>query len=125
MINLLIRVAVFLAEAAVGIFVASLVVQGFSIAPGGFMVAVVVFAVIQTLAAKGVGALSKKYAPGLLMLVGLASTLIALFVASRFDGGITITGIWAWVLSTLIVWAVSAIVSWALRTFLTKETSRS
>ncbi len=125
MINLLIRIAVFLAEAAIGVFVASLIVPGFQLAPGGFVVAVIVFAVVQTLVAMAAGALSKKYAPGLLVGVGLISTLISLFVASRFDGGISISGVWAWVLGTLVVWIVNAIASWALRTFLLKEQRRN
>lgn len=128
MINLLIRVAVFLAEAAVGILVASLVLSGFTIAPGGFTVAVIVFAVVQTLATKVAGALSRKYAPSLVIAVGLIATLIALFVATLIDrnsGGLVIEGVWTWVLATVIVWAVSSLASWLLRTFLVKEPSRS
>lgn len=125
MINILVRVAVFLAEAALGLFVAALIVTGFTVTPGGFMTAVVIFAVAQLLVSKAATALSRKYASWLMIGVGLISTLIALFVASLFDGGITISGASAWILATLIVWAVSSLASWALRTFLVKEPRRS
>ncbi|MCW5953606.1 MAG: hypothetical protein KIT69_15230 [Propionibacteriaceae bacterium] len=125
MIDLLIRVAVFLAEAAIGLFVAALIVPGFTMMPGGFVTAVIVFAVCQSLVSLATTALSRKYASWLLVGVGLISTLIALFVASLFEGGIAISGASAWVLATLIVWAVSSLASWALRTFLLKEPRRS
>ncbi len=93
--------------------------------PGGFVTAVIVFAVCQSLVSLAVAALSRRYASWLVVGVGLISTVVALFAASLFDGGISISCASAWILATLIVWVVSSLASWALRTFLLKEPRRS
>lgn len=124
MIDILVRVGVFLGEAVVGLLLANFIVPGFTITPTGFMAGVVVFAVLQSLLASGLTALSRKYAPALVALSGLVSTFIALIVANQLPDGITITGGWAWLWSTLIVWAFSAVASWLLRKFIHKDAKR-
>ena len=47
MISFLIRAAIFLGSAAVGLLVASLILSGFSAPTSGFIVAVVIFAIAQ------------------------------------------------------------------------------
>ncbi|MDQ7991111.1 MAG: hypothetical protein AAGC63_00175 [Propionicimonas sp.] len=125
MSNILIRVAVFLGEAAIAFIVAALVVPGFTVTLPGLSTAVIAFAVCQSVFTWAASALSRKYAPALVILVGLVSTLLSLLVASQFEGGITLTGTTTWLLATLVVWAVTSLASWLLRRFVLKDRQRA
>lgn len=51
MIRLLIRIIIFLVSAAIGLFVTAALVDGVDVTLGGFLLAVVLFAVIQSVLA--------------------------------------------------------------------------
>ncbi|MBO3100898.1 phage holin family protein [Cellulomonas fengjieae] len=107
MVVFLIRALIFLASAALGLWIASLVVDGFTVRASGFVVAVVVFAVLQSVLTPWFLVMSRKYANALTGAVGLVSTVVALFVASLISDGLTIDGATAWVLGSLTVWIVT------------------
>ncbi|MGY6498104.1 MAG: hypothetical protein ACXIUP_07735 [Microcella sp.] len=109
MVTLLIRLAIFVASVTAGLLLAGLLVEGFALSVSGFVVTVVVFAVLQALLAPLSERLMRKFAPALLGGVGLISTFVALLLASVIPGGIAIAGLSAWVLGTLVVWLVTAI----------------
>lgn len=109
MMTLLIRVGIFVASVAGGLLAAGLLVDGFALSVAGFVLTVVVFAVLQALLAPVSERLMKRFAPALLGGVGLISTFVALLIASLIPGGISISGLSAWVLGTLVVWLVTAI----------------
>ncbi|MEA4942948.1 MAG: hypothetical protein VB080_00775 [Propionicimonas sp.] len=126
MIKLLTRAAVFLATAAIGVLAAWLVLPGFVISASGFIVGIVVFALLQLLFGAIVAAVAKKWAPSWISLVGLVSTFLALLVATLLPGGIAISGgIGSWVLATLIVWLITALAGWLLLKYLARDTARS
>jgi hypothetical protein len=108
MVVFLIRAVVFVASAALGLLLTSLLVDGFRVSAGGFGITVVVFAVIQSVLAPFIGLVAKKYAAAFLGGVGIVSTFIALLVAHQFTGALQITGTSAWVLSTFLVWLITA-----------------
>jgi uncharacterized membrane protein YvlD (DUF360 family) len=107
MVVFLIRAFIFLASAALGLWIASLVVDGFTVTGTGFLVVVVVFAVLQSILTPWFLVMSRKYANALTGAVGLVSTVAALFVATLIGDGLTISGATAWILGSFIVWIVT------------------
>lgn len=122
MIRLLIRVAINLATAALGLLVASWVIPGVTLSASGFTVAVVVFAIAQTLLGPFVFNIARKYADAILGGIGLVTTFLALFVATLFPGGLRIAGVTAWLLAPLVVWVITALGGWILAAIFLKKT---
>ncbi|WP_433675860.1 phage holin family protein [Microbacterium gorillae] len=114
MVRFLIRAGIFLGTAALALLLIALLVPGAKLSVAGFIVAVVVFAVAQSLLAPLADKLTREHAPALIGGVGLVSTFVALLIASLFPGGLVITGIGSWVLATVIGWVVTALGSWLL-----------
>jgi hypothetical protein len=109
MTRILLRALVFLLSAALGLWVASLVLPDLTITPSGFLTAVVVFAVAQSVLAPFLAKVVARSAPAFLGGIGLVSTFVALWIASLFNGGITISGWQTWILAALVVWLVTAL----------------
>ena len=107
MVVFLIRAFIFLASAALGLWIASLIVDGFTITASGFLVAVVVFAVLQSILAPWFTSVTTRYANALTGAVGLVTTVVALFVATLVGDGLSISGTSAWVFGSLTVWIVT------------------
>lgn len=106
---IIIRAVVFLGSAALGLVLTSLLVEGFEVRASGFLVTVIVFAVIQSLLSPLITKLAQRRAPALLGGIGLVTTLLALLAAHFFTDGVQITGISAWVLATFLVWLLTAL----------------
>lgn len=114
MIMFLIRALIFLLSAAVGLIVADLILPGFMIDWSnwwGFVLAIVIFAVLQSVLAPWLATVAKRNAPALLGGIGIFSTLIALIVVVLIPGaGITIGAPWwTWILAPVIVWLITAL----------------
>jgi uncharacterized membrane protein YvlD (DUF360 family) len=114
MVRFLIRATIYLVTAALGLLVAAWILPDFHIEWGGFLVAVVVFAIAQSILSPFIFNVARKYASAILGGIGLVSTFVALLVASLFPGGIRIDGAVTWVLATLVVWIVTALGAWVL-----------
>ena len=121
MIRLLIRVGINLATAALGLLVASWVIPGVTLSASGFVVAVAVFAIAQSILGPFVFNLARKHADAILGGIGLVTTLLALFVATLFPGGLKIDGVTAWLLAPLVVWVVTALGGWILAALFLKK----
>lgn len=120
-IRLLIRAAIFVGTAALGLLVASVVLPDVQISLSGFLVSVGVFALAQSILAPFIFNMARQYAPAMLGGIGLVSTFVALLIASLVPGGLTITGISTWVLATLVLWIVTALGGWLLPLLLLKN----
>lgn len=126
MITFLLRAAVFLASAAVGLIVADIVLPGFSIdwrSPVGFILAIVIFAVLQSVLAPWLARVAQRNAPAFLGGIGIVSTFVALVVTALIPGaGLTI-GLpwWTWIVAPMIVWVVTAIAAFLLPAVLLKK----
>ena len=114
MIRLIVNVVIYFASAALGLLVASWVVPGFDLNLPGFLFGTIVFAIAQSILAPFAMKLAHRYARGLLGGIGLVSTFLALLVAVFVPGGITISGVSAWVIGTLVVWLITALGGWLL-----------
>ncbi len=121
MIRFLIRVLIFVASAALGLWVASLLLEDFEITVSGFVTAVVVFAIAQSILSPFILKMSMRYANAFTGGVGLVSTFVALLIATLVGDGLEITGVTTWVIGTLIVWLVTAIATLLLPLWWLKE----
>ncbi len=122
---MLILAAIFCGSSVAGLLAAAWLVPGVTVGVRGFVVAVVVFTVAQSLLTPLVTRLAAKFSPPLVGGVGLISTGIALVIASSFVGGITLQGPMAWVLGTLVTWLVTALATWLLPLWLLKKAVRN
>ena len=109
MVRFLIRSAIFLGSAALGLWVASLVLDDFTLTWQGFLVTVVVFTLAQSILSPFITKLTMRNAPAFLGGVGLVSTFVALLIASVVTNGLVIDGWQTWILATLVVWLVTAL----------------
>lgn len=106
--------AIFLASAAIGLFIAMLVVPGFSINLGSFVGVVIMFAVLQALLTPFLGQAADRKAPVLASGVGLLTAFIALFLTNLVSSGMTISGFSSWIFATLLIWIVCMLASFIL-----------
>lgn len=115
MIMIILRALIFLASAAVGLIVADLILPGFRIDWSdwwGFVLAIVIFAVLQSILTPWIATVARRNAPALLGGIGIFSTLIALIVVVLIpQAGITIGEplLLTWILAPVIVWLVTAL----------------
>ncbi len=114
MLKVIVNVVSYFASAALGLLAAAWLVEGFGLSVQGFFLATIVFAVAQSVLAPLAAKLAEKYAEWLKGGIGLISTFLALLVANLVSGGISISGMTAWVLGTLVVWLVAALAGWLL-----------
>lgn len=114
MVRFLIRSAIFVVSAALGLLVAMWLLPEFNLSWSGGIVAVLVFAVIQSVISPFLLKVAARNAPAFLGGIGIVSTFVALFVASLFPGGLTIEGWRAWILAPVLVWMVTALATFFL-----------
>ena len=103
---------------AIGLLVAHAVLPGFTLHLGGFLTALAIFTLAHALLGPFVLNIAQRYAAPLAGGVGLVATLLALWVASLFHGGIEISGVQAWVLGPVIVWVITALGGWVFMAFI-------
>ncbi|WP_217183536.1 phage holin family protein [Streptomyces sp. AC495_CC817] len=129
MITLLFRSLMYLVSAGVGLIVADLLLDGFRIQWDrwwGFVVCIVIFAVLQSVLAPWVSKLADRYAPVLMGGIGIFSTLIALIIVVLLPiGGLRIVDLTAWLLGAVIVWLITAIGSVTLPLVFLKKDARA
>lgn len=113
MITHLFRTLIYLVSAGLGLIVADLALEGFQIDWSkwwGFVICIVIFAILQTILGPLISKLADRYAPVLLGGIGIFSTLIALVVVVLLPiGGLRVVDISGWILGSVIVWLVTAL----------------
>jgi MFS family permease len=128
-ITLLFRALMYLVSAGLGLIVADLALEGFQIEWDkwwGFVVCIVIFAILQSVLAPWVSRLADRYAPVLMGGIGIFSTLIALVIVVLLPiGGLRIVDLSGWLLGSVIVWLITALGSVLLPLiFLRKKVDR-
>lgn len=113
MIRFLLNLVSHLVSSALALLIANWILPQVTMHVGGFIVAVLVFALAQSILGPFVFNMARQYAPAILGGIGLVSTLLALWIATLFPGGLEITGL-GWVLAPLVVWIVTALAGWIL-----------
>ena len=113
MISFLFRTLVYLASAGIGLIVADLVLDGFQIQWSqwwGFVICIVIFAILQSVLSPWISKLADRYAPVLMGGIGIFSTLIALIIVVLLPiGGLRIVDAAGWILGAVIVWIITAL----------------
>lgn len=125
MVRFLLRIAIFLASAALGLLVAAWLIPGVSVSAWGFIAAVVIFAVAQAILSPFFLKMASRYASAFLGGIGLVSTLVALVLASVFTRGLSINGIGSWIAATVVVWLVTAAATVVLPALFLKKKAAS
>lgn len=114
MIRLLISSAIHLAANAVGLLVAATVLEDMEVSGAAFVIAVVIFTVIEVIVQPFLTKLATQSAQGLMGGTALAATLIGLVVTSLISDGLEISGFTTWLLATVIVWLAGMIAGFVL-----------
>lgn len=104
MIRMLVSAALHIAANAIGLLVASLVLNDMSIDATAFVFAVLIFTVVEVVAQPLLQKIAVKNVNALVGGVALVTTFVGLLVTNVISDGMTISGVWTWVLATLIVW---------------------
>lgn len=120
MIRFLVRAGIFLGSAAVGLLVASLLVDQMSISAASFLFVVVIFAALQSVLAPFLAKTTARNAPALLGAVGLLSTFLALLITTVVSDGLSISGASSWLVASLIVWLLTMLATLLLPWLLVK-----
>lgn len=103
-----------LASSAVALVLAWLVFRDtFQLDIPAFIVAVVIFSVLNAVLTWIVFKALRRYGRSLIALSGLISTFLALFITALISSGLRIDGIGTWIGATVLIWVVS-IVIWAI-----------
>lgn len=118
MVRFLIRIAVFLGAAALGLLLAALLIPGFHVHAAGFIVAILVFAAAQALIEWLIERIFHRSAPTVAGIAGLASTFLALWLATLLSDGLSFEGVAAWILAAVVVWLTTAVLGWLAAKFI-------
>jgi uncharacterized membrane protein YvlD (DUF360 family) len=113
-IRFLVRTGVMLLANAIGLVVASLVLDGFKIDATGFVIAVVVFTVALGLMTPFLANQLRKRQSSALGGVALIATLVSLVITDLISDGLDIEGIGTWIAAAVIVWAASLLAAFIL-----------
>ncbi|MBP2412666.1 hypothetical protein JOF48_001465 [Arthrobacter stackebrandtii] len=118
--QLLIQIGFQLGSSAVALILAAMLLSRFSLGIGGFITAVVMFTIAQSVLVGLVAKLATKHLPAMAGAASLVSTWLALIIANLPFGGIRIYGFWTWIWATLIVWGVTALCAVLVPKYLAK-----
>lgn len=100
----LITAALYIAANAIGLLLASLLIQGFSIDILSFFVVVLVFSLILVTARPLVSKLSETKVPALQGGVALITTFVGLFLTDLLLPGLDVGGLANLLIATFLVW---------------------
>ena len=114
MIRLIVRTAVMLLANAVGLIVASLVLDGMDIDVTSFIVAVLIFTVVLALMTPFMASQLRRSRSSALGGVALIATLISLIVTDLVSDGFSIDGVGTWIAAAVIVWVASLLAAFIL-----------
>lgn len=122
MLRFLAAVVLRLLANAAGLAIAAWLLEGFTVTAAAFITVVVIFTLIEVVLDPLVLKMSIQYAPVLRGGVALVTTLLGLIVVTLVSDGLTIEGLTAWVVGTLIVWLGGVLAALILPLFLFKKT---
>ena len=121
MIRLLIRIGLSLLGNALGLWVASLILDDMSVSGTAFVLAVVIFTVLTVVIQPLITKMAMQNAPALQGSSALVTTFIALLITELVSDGLSISGLSTWIFATVIVWFFTMIAAWLLPLFILKE----
>lgn len=120
MIRFLVRLLIQVLAAAVGLIVAAAILEDMTISGTAFIVAVLIFVVVDALTGPFIAKSAMRNQSALLGAVALVSTLIALMVTTWVSDGLSIKGLTTWLLAGVIVWLAGIIAALIIPVLLVK-----
>lgn len=114
MIRFLVRTGVMLLANAIGLLVASVVLDTFEVNGVAFVTAVVIFTVALGLMTPFLANQLRKRQSSALGGVALIATLVSLVITDLISDGFTIEGLGTWIAAAVIVWAASLLAAFIL-----------
>ena len=114
MIRLLVRTLIAVAANAVGLIVASAVLDGFSINVASFIVAVVIFTIVFAVLTPFLAVQLRRLGNGAIGATALIATLVSLVVTDLLSDGFSISGVGTWVAAAVIVWLAALVAAFVL-----------
>jgi uncharacterized membrane protein YvlD (DUF360 family) len=120
-IRLVVSAALYLVANAVGLLVANALLDDVSIDGAAFLLAVVIFTVVEVVVQPLVTQVAMRHSRALLGSSALIATLIGLVVTTVVSDGLSISGVVAWVLATVIVWAAALVAGLVLPAIFVKK----
>lgn len=121
MVRFLLRIVLALLGNALGLWIASLVLDDMSIRGTAFVLAVVIFTVLTAVLQPLITKIAMQNAPALQGSSALVTTLLALVITDLVSDGLSISGAITWLLATIIVWLATMLAAVLLPMFLFKE----
>jgi hypothetical protein len=107
------RTLIYIVSAGLGLIVADLLLDGFQIEWSkwwGFVLCILIFALLQSILSPWISKIADRYAPVLLGGIGIFSTLVALIIVVLLPiGGLRIVDVTGWLLGAVIVWLITAL----------------
>jgi len=125
MTRILIRVGLSLAGNAIGLLVASLLLDKMDVSGAAFLIAVVIFTVLTVVIEPLIVKLTSSKAEALEGGSALITTLLALIITALLSDGLNIDGVGTWILATVIVWIVTLIAGVVLARFVIKSAAEA
>ncbi len=114
MIRMLIRVAIALLGAAIGLIVAAAVLDDMTLDGAAFLLAIIIFVVLTAVLEPLIEKIGDEHVSLIATFSSLITTFLALLITELVSDGLTIDGLVTWLLATLIVWACTALATWIL-----------
>ncbi len=121
MVRLLISVGVRLLANAVGLIVAAAILDGMTITGPAFVLAVLIFTVVEVVADPLLTKVALTSVPALRGGVALVTTFVGLLITAAISSGLDINGAKTWLFATIIVWLAALLAALILPLFLVKK----
>ena len=94
---------------ALGLIVASVLLGGFSLSFGGFVVSVLFFTLSQIILSPFIFKMAVQYVPALRGGIALVTTFVVLLLTVWLTNGVSIRGATAWVVAPFIIWVCTVL----------------
>ena len=114
MIRLIVRTLIAVAANAVGLIVASIVLDGFSINVASFIVAVVIFTIVFAVLTPFLAVQLRRLGNGAIGATALIATLVSLIITDLLSDGFSISGVGTWIAAAVIVWLAALVAAFVL-----------
>lgn len=109
---------------AVGLLVAAWILPDLTVSGAAFVIAVVIFTVVEAIADPFITKIALSHAPALRGSVALLATFVGLVITAWLSDGLDISGASTWLFATLIVWLASLVAGLLLPLILVKKAVR-
>jgi len=120
-IRLLISAGIRLLANTIGLLVATAVLDGMTIDAASFVMAVLIFTVVEVVFEPMLRQMAMRSAQALMGSVSLIITFVGLLVTELVSDGLQITGLSTWVLATIIVWLAALVAGLVLPLILVRR----